>query len=64
MTKQQHQSTFSWLLLPMVIVCIFFWGALMESVFAFDVVRTGLMVGGYMILTGLVTLWWQIKVKD
>lgn len=48
----------------MVVVCIFFWGALMESVFAFDVVRTGLMVGGYMILTGLVTLWWQIKVKD
>jgi hypothetical protein len=64
MTKEQHESVFSWLILPIIITAIFFAGALVESICTFNVIQTAMWVGGYMIITGIVTLWWQIKVRD
>jgi uncharacterized membrane protein YoaK (UPF0700 family) len=64
LTKQQHQNLWGWLIFPILILAVFFAGAVVEAVAQFDVIQAAMWVAGYAVATGVIMLWWQIKVKD
>lgn len=43
---------------------MFFAGAVVEAVAQFDVIQAAMWIAGYAVATGVIMLWWQIKVKD
>lgn len=64
LTKEQHTNLWEWFIFPLVILGVFFAGAVVEAVAQFDVTQVLMWLAGYAVATGVIMLWWQIKVKD
>jgi hypothetical protein len=47
-----------------VFAAAFSLGALVETIWNFDVFGFGLLIGTYAMVYGLMALWWQVAAKD
>jgi len=61
---RKADTLWGWTLVLVVFAAAFSLGALVETIWNFDVFGFGLLIGTYAMVYGLMALWWQVAAKD